>query len=187
MVLSASICSSGTTSTSPTVSNRAVASAICSAVDRVPALRPVTAMPTTAGVFGIDRITPTEAGSRDSKVATVTPAATLTTRVPGARLSAISRSRSGTIGGLTATITMPAPVTASRLAFGSVSVAQAVTPWVCASSAALAADRLVARMPPSTMTPGLSSPARTAFAIEPAPRKAIAGRVTGVVVVMVPV
>jgi hypothetical protein len=50
---------------------------------------------------------------------------------------------------------------------------------VCpASSAALLAERFVVRMPPVTVTPGISSPARIARAIEPAPRKAIAGRVT---------
>ena len=37
---------------------------------------PVTARPTTAGVFGIERMTATDSGSSDSNVATVTPAAT---------------------------------------------------------------------------------------------------------------
>ena len=69
----------------------------------------MTARPTTAGVFGIERMTATDSGSSDSNVATVTPAATDTTIVPGSSASAISRSRSGTIAGLTATTTSLAP------------------------------------------------------------------------------
>ena len=57
--------------------------ATSSAVAVVPAASPVTAAPTTAGVLGIDRSTATSGPSSDSNVAIVTPAARLTTSVPG--------------------------------------------------------------------------------------------------------
>ena len=79
-------------------------------------------------MFGIERMTATDSGSSDSNVATVTPAATDTTIVPGSSASAISRSRSGTIAGLTATTTSFAPATAVRFAAASASVAYDVTP-----------------------------------------------------------
>ena len=60
----------------------------------------MTARPTTAGVFGIERITATDSGSSDSNVATVTPAATDTTTVPGSSASAISREQVGHHRGL---------------------------------------------------------------------------------------
>jgi hypothetical protein len=75
---------------------------------------------------------------------------------------------------------------AVRLAAASVSVAKEATPGSSASSAARSALRFVARMPPSISTPGWRSPAMIARAIEPAPRKAIAGSVKGVSAVMRP-
>nr|WP_268891241.1 hypothetical protein [Agromyces humi] len=72
-----------------------------------------------------------------------------------------------------------APATAVRLAAASVSVAYDVTPGRPSSSAARSAERFVARMPPSTSMPGCSRPDRIALAIDPAPRKAIAGSCTG--------
>ena len=137
-------------------------------------------------MFGIERTTEIESGSSDSNVATVTPAATLTTTAPGVRESAISRSRSGTIPGLTATMTISAPSTARRFASGSSSVANAVTPGVRASSAARAAERLVTRTPPATETPGASRPERIARPMEPAPSIAMVGSVTFCVSVMRP-
>ncbi len=84
---------------------------------------PVTARPTMAGVLGMARITATDSGSSDSNVATVTPAATETTIVPGSRSPAISRRSSGTIAGFTATTTSFAPETAATFAAASASVA----------------------------------------------------------------
>jgi hypothetical protein len=55
-------------------------------------------------------------------LAMVTPAATLITIASGSSAALISRSRSGTIAGLTATTTIRAPVMAARFAFGSASV-----------------------------------------------------------------
>ena len=137
-------------------------------------------------MFGIERTTVTDFGSSDSNFAIVTPAATLTTMAPGVSESAISRSRSGTIPGFTATITSSAPSTAARLASPSSSVAKAVTPGTPASSAARFFDRLVTRMPPSTFTPGAVSPERMARPIEPAPSIAMVGSVTFFVSLMGP-
>jgi hypothetical protein len=77
-----------------------------------PADRPVTALPTTAGVFGIERITDTSSPTMDANVAIVTPAARLTTIVPGRSTGAISRSRSGTMTGFTPMSTMSADAAA---------------------------------------------------------------------------
>ena len=110
-------------------------------------------------------------------VAVVTPAATLTTTASGSSPAATSPSRSGIMAGLTAASTIRAPLTAATFALGSASVEKLATPSV-RRAAALASVRFVTRMPPSTVTPGASSPLRMAPPIEPAPRIATAGRLT---------
>jgi hypothetical protein len=60
-----------------------------------------TPAPTTAGVFGIERMTRAPDGSRRSIAAVDTPAASEMTSAPGATASAISRSTRSRICGLT--------------------------------------------------------------------------------------
>ena len=172
---SASICASGTSITTPHVSNSARTSATSSEDAAVPADTPVTAFPTTAGVFGIARTTGTPSPTIASKVARVTPAARLTTIVPGRSAGAISRSRSDTMTGFTPTSTMSAAAAAARLASGASASATEVTPSSPARVSAFAALRLV------TVTRGArperASPVAMAPPIEPAPRIAIVGRV----------
>ena len=172
---SASICASGTSITTPHVSNSARTSATSAADAADPDATPVTALPTTAGVFGMARTTGTPSRTIASKVARVTPAARLTTIVPGRRAGAISRSRSGTMTGFTPTSTMSAAAAAAMFAPGSSASATVVTPSRPASDEAFAAVRLV------TVTRGArperDRPVAMAPPIEPAPRIAIEGRV----------
>ena len=140
----------------------------------VPAANPVTAAPTTAGVLGIDRSTATSDPRIDSKVAIVTPAARLTTIVPGVRCGAISRSRSGTIAGFTPTSTTRADAAACALPSGWSSRAMLETPSRSASRSALARVRLVTVTPP-VARPERTSPCRIAPPIDPAPMIAMDG------------
>ena len=87
-------------------------------------------------------------------VAIVTPAATLTTTASGSRSSAIDASSSGTIAGLTPISTSFAPRSACAFASGVCSSASESTPSR-RSGAAFASVRLVTRMPPVDVDPGL--------------------------------
>ena len=178
MVESASICDSGTSTTTPQVSKSRRTTAVSASVAFPPGASPVTALPTTAGVFGIERKTATSAPRIDAKVARVTPAARLTTIVPGRRAGAISRSRSGTIAGFTPIRTTRADAAASAFACGRSSSAMLVTPSSSASTSAFARVRFV------TVTPEVASPDRTrpwriAPPIDPAPMIAMEGSTAG--------
>jgi hypothetical protein len=132
----------------------------------------VTPRRTIDGVFGIARNT--ACGTSSSIDATVTPAATLTTSASGSRASAISRSRSAIIAGLTPSSTRRAPSSAMRLASGLVSAASEVTRPE-RSGAAFASLRFVTVMP-SLVAPLSSRPDRIAPPIDPAPRMAMRGK-----------
>src|SRR3546814_16185234 len=95
MVGKASIGDSGSSTTAPTVSNRRRTTAMSSADAAAPAAMPVTALPTTAGVFGIHRKTTARGPRLPVNTAIGTPAATLTTIAPSRTYGALPRTPSG--------------------------------------------------------------------------------------------
>src|SRR5581483_7182038 len=158
------MCSSGTSTTSPTARSTVPARSRCSRPAWRPGHMPATPSWTTDGAFGIARTTGTSAARCRSIAAVGIAAATdSTVCVPSSRWPTSPRSVSRSCG-LTASTTTSAPLIAAALSV------VASTPWRSRSSAARSSRREVATM---SARSELRSPASSDSPILPAPRIAI--------------
>src|SRR5829696_2064051 len=165
--VTASMYRSGTRTTRPMWSSTSSARARCSSLAWAPAHSPATPSCTVAGVFGIARRTGTPGATRSSIADVGTAAAIESTVWSVDRIPPISPSSGSKSCGLTAMTTIPAPATAS--------VFEVVTrmPSRSESSFARSSRRTVATISSGFRHSVLSSPARSASPIFPAPRIAM--------------
>src|SRR6478735_2823321 len=170
MAVTASRCFSGRRTTLPHELSSASASARWSSVQCRPGEMPAMPWSTSAGVFGMTRMTEVPSGSRDSRYSVVIPAASDTTVLPGTTWSWISSSRAAMSCGLTQSTRVSATSAASALAMTR-------TPWRSASALTLSGVR-----PVTTRSPGVRPerirPETRVSPMTPAPKIAVVVIVT---------